>query len=89
MTEMKEQAVNLIRRIPDKNMTHVMAFLRNAETLDLQDNETENAQFPKKAGDNSPAFRRLMELRRPIPDLDEDRELAFWREGKYGYASSD
>ena len=38
---------------------------------------------PKQDAGNSPAFRLLMGLRRPIPDLDEAKELARWREEKY------
>ena len=39
----------------------------------------------KRAAGNSQAFRRLMELRRPISDLDEEKELAEWREEKFGH----
>lgn len=30
------------------------------------------------------AYERIMELRKPMPDLDYDKELASYREEKYG-----
>lgn len=41
MTEIKEQAISLIRRIPDKNMTYVMGFLKNMEALAEQEDSRE------------------------------------------------
>ena len=41
MTEIKEQAISLIRRIPDKNMTYVMGFLKNVEALAMQEDSRE------------------------------------------------
>ncbi len=45
----------------------------------------------KKRGENSEAFKRLQELvdsHPPMPDLDEEKELAEWREEKFGNAGA-
>ena len=41
MTEMKEQAVNLIRRIPDKDMTYVLSILKNVDAIAVQESSQE------------------------------------------------
>lgn len=48
--------------------------------------EKEKCAWQRTAVENSPAFNRLMELCRPIPDLHEKKELVSWREEKFGHA---
>ena len=75
--ELKKDAYSLLERIPAEKLIFLVEIMRGMDGLEA----------PKKVTENSPAFRRLMELRRPIPDLDEEKELAEWREEKFGYAN--
>ena len=79
ITALRKDAYALLGRIPDDKLVYVVEILKGIDGL----------ASPKRTSENSPAFRRLMELRRPIPDLNEEKELAFWRERKYGYEDTD
>ena len=48
MTEIKEQAISLIRRIPDKNMTYVLAILKNIEALTMQEANWEDPFYSEE-----------------------------------------
>lgn len=79
MTALRQDAHSLLDRVPDDKLAPLMEIMRGLEGLGPK----------KKRGENSEAFKRLMELRRPIPDLDEEKELAEWREEKFGNAGAD
>lgn len=79
MTALRKDAYSLLDRMPEDKLAFLVDIMKGVEGLTP----------PKQAAGNSPAFRRLMALRRPIPDLDEAKELAQWREEKFGHAGTD
>lgn len=79
MTALRRDAYSLLDRMPEDKLLFLVEIMKGIEGLTP----------PKKATENSPAFRRLMELRRPIPDLNEENELTQWREEKFGHAGVD
>ncbi len=79
MTSLRKDAYSLLDRMPEDKLLFLVQIMKGFDKLPP----------PKKSTGNSPAFLRLMELRRPIPDLDEEKELAQWREEKFGYAGTD
>lgn len=78
MTALREDAYRLLERMPEDKLYFLVDIMRGIDNL-----------VREKPTGNSPAFQRLMELRRPIPDLDEEKELASWREEKFGHARAD
>ena len=79
MTALRRDAYSLLDRVPEDKLAFLVEIMRGMDGLTP----------PGKAAGNSPAFHRLMALRRPIPDLDEEKELARWREEKFGHAGID
>ena len=79
MTALRKDAYSLLDRMPEDKLAFLVDIMKGVEGLTP----------PKQAAGNSPAFHRLMALRRPIPDLDEAKELAQWREEKFGHAGTD
>ena len=79
MTALREDAYAMLDRIPEDKLHFLIDIMRGIEGL-----------YPrKKNSENSQSFQKLMKLCRPIPDLDEDEELASWRKEKFGYADID
>lgn len=76
MTQMKERAVEMIRRMPDDNMLYVVNILQNLEAMSVnKDTDKEQAME---------AFQNLLKYRGRLPqDFDEDKELAEALEEKY------
>ena len=37
MTVIKEQVIELVRRMPDENMTYILGILKNVEALTIQE----------------------------------------------------
>ena len=60
------------------------AALSSEETVAELSRQEEN-----NTGRNSKAFLSLMKMRRPIHGIDDKKELAEWREEKYGNARTD
>ena len=79
IVSLRQDAHSLLDRVPDDKLPFLVEIMYGIEGLTPK----------KKRGENSEAFKRLMELRRPIPDLDEEKELAEWREEKFGNAGAD
>ncbi len=76
MTLMKEKAVEMIRRMPEDNMTYVINILQNLEAMSIDRNED------KKRARNALAEILSMEKRLP-DDFDPERELEEARAEKY------
>lgn len=76
MTLMKEKAVEMIRRMPDDNMTYVINILQNLEAMSIDRNED------KKRARNALAEILSMEKRLP-DDFDPEKELEEARAEKY------
>ena len=76
MTLMKEKAVEMIRRMPEDNMTYVINILQNLEAMSIDRNED------KKRARNALAEILSMEKRLPY-DFDPEKELEEARTEKY------
>lgn len=76
MTLMKEKAVEMIRRMPEDNMTYVINILQNLEAMSIDRNED------KKRSRNALAEILSMEKRLP-DDFDPEKELEEARAEKY------
>lgn len=79
MATIKEDAFALLNRIPEDKLYFLVEIMRGLDGLYSRE----------RASENSPAFQKLVKLCRPIPDLDEEKELASWREEKFGHAGVD
>ena len=73
---MKEKAVEMIRRMPEDNMTYVINILQNLEAMSIDRNED------KKRAQNALAEILSMEKRLP-DDFDLEKELEEARAEKY------
>ena len=96
VSEEKGKAIEIIMRIPDGSMAYVMGILKNIEALtSVPETQTDMKGLSHTAVDNMidsqrlAAFQRLEALIKPIQGLDEKKELAEWREEKFGYADPD
>ncbi len=76
MTLMKEKAVEMIRRMPEDNMTYVINILQNLEAMSIDRNED------KERAQNALAEILSMEKRLP-DDFDLKKELEEARAEKY------
>ena len=76
MTLMKEKAVEMIRRMPEDNMTYVINILQNLEAMSIDRNED------KERAQNALAEILSMEKRLP-DDFDPKKELEEARTEKY------
>ena len=76
MTPMKEKAVEMIRRMPEDNMTYVINILQNLEAMSIDRDED------KKKAQNALAEILSMEKRLP-DDFDLEKELEEARKEKY------
>lgn len=76
MTLMKEKAVEMIRRMPEDNMTYVINILQNLEAMSIDRDED------KKRAQNALAEILSMEKRLP-DDFDPEKELEEARKEKY------
>jgi hypothetical protein len=76
MTLMKEKAVEMIRRMPEDNMTYVINILQNLEAMSIDRNED------KERAQNALAEILSMEKRLP-DDFDPKKELEEARAEKY------
>lgn len=76
MTLMKEKAVEMIRRMPEDNMTYVINILQNLEAMSIDRNED------KERAQNALAEILSMEKRLP-DDFDPEKELREARAEKY------
>ena len=64
-----------MERVPEEKLMTLIRFMR-----DMKDDSARKLDLQERRA----AFERLEQLCRPIPDLDEEKELAEWREEKFG-----
>ena len=76
MTLMKEKAVEMIRRMPEDNMTYVINILQNLEAMSVDRSED------KKKAQNAIAEILIMEKRLP-DNFDPEKELEEARTEKF------
>ena len=76
MTALRQEAISIVESLPEEKILMLLNFLRGIGNDITEKNER---LAMKKA-----AFEELETLRRRIPDLDYDKELASYREEKFG-----
>lgn len=74
MTTLRQDAIRMVENMPENSLPYLMKILEGLEGLFPEENLDE-----KQA-----AFEELEKLRRPIPNLDEKKELEEYRKEKYG-----
>ena len=77
---LRQNAYSLLEKMPDEKLERLIRIMKEMGEEDI---------YKVDMAARQAAFDRLMELRRPIPDLDDKKELAEWREEKYGVACTD
>ena len=76
MTLMKEKAVEMIRRMPEDNMTYVLNILQNLEAMSIDRSED------KKRAQN--ALMEILSMEKRLPDdFAPEKELEEARTEKY------
>lgn len=76
MTLMKERAVEMIKRMPEDNMTYVINILQNLEAMSVDRDEDK-----RKA---KAALADILKMEKRLPDdFDPDKELMEARMEKY------
>lgn len=78
MSSLRQEALSIIESLPEEKISALMNFLRELSLTE------KNKRLTRKKA----AFEELETLRRKIPDLDYDKELAIYRDEKFGNAHS-
>ena len=71
----REAALTIFNRLTEKQLQGFIALFSFLEETPAADSDMEKRRA---------AFAELEKLRRPMPDLDEKKELAEYRKEKYG-----
>ncbi len=74
MTKIRQDAIKLLEQIPDDKIIFIIQIMQGMKGLYENDDKKRREE----------AFQRLERIRKKVPDLDYDRELAAYREEKYG-----
>lgn len=78
MTALRQEIISIVESLPDEKILTLINFLREI----TEPTEKTSRLLKKKA-----AFDELETLRRNIPDLDYEKELASYREERFGNAN--
>ncbi len=78
MTALRQEAISIVESLPEEKILTLINFLRGI----TEPAEKDNHLLKKKA-----AFDELETLRREISDLDYEKELATYREERFGNAN--
>ena len=81
MTSLQNDAINLVKMMPEDKLYFLIEIMQGIAGI-------YNADTTLKT-EKQKAFDELEKLRKRIPDLDEERELAEWREEKFEYEGVD
>ncbi len=73
MTKIRQDAIKLLEQIPDDKIIFIIQIMQGMKGLYENDDKKRREE----------AFQRLERIRKKVPDLDYDRELAAYREEKY------
>lgn len=76
MTSLRKDAFDLLNQIPEDKLIFVIQIMKGIEGLYAADNKSEKEK----------AFECLETMRKKVPSFDYDKELADYREEKYGNA---
>lgn len=78
ITQIRQDAIKLLEQIPEDKIIFIIQIMQGIKGLYTDDDMKEREE----------AFFHLEKMRRKVPDLDYDRELAVYREEKYGYTNT-
>lgn len=78
MTQVKEKAMELINELSDDKVVYIIQILQSLKGLYGQPETNITSDIDKEK-----AFETLENLRKKIPELDYDKELAESREERY------
>lgn len=81
MTTLRKDAIDLVEQIPEEKLYFVVELLRGVNGLFGDDNVDKAAK--------QDAFRELNNLRKKVPELDYNKELAEYREERYAATNID
>ncbi|MBR1646247.1 MAG: toxin-antitoxin system protein [Selenomonadaceae bacterium] len=78
MTPLRQEAFQLLASIPEESLFSVIQYLQ-AEKLSQLSRE-------QRIKEKKIALDELLQFSKPIPELDDEKELAQYREEKFGNA---
>lgn len=73
MTAIRKEAIELLQRVPEDKLGFIIQIIQGV-----------NGLYTDTNSERKEAFARLEQLRRKGTVTDDDAELAFYREEKYG-----
>lgn len=74
MTALRQEAISIVESLPEEKILTLINFLREM---------TEPTEKSRRLAMKKAALDELESLRREIPDLDYDKELAAYREERF------
>lgn len=80
MTPLRQEAFQLLKLTPEEDLFAVIRYLRS-KNLKQPSNK-------QRIATKRVALDELLQLCKPIPELDEKQKLAQYRQEKFGYASA-
>ncbi len=79
MTAIRQEAVNLLEQMPEDKLYYIVQIMQGVNGLYKSEPKSKKMK----------AFESLEKLRKPVPDLDYEKELQLHREAKYGFTGVD
>ena len=80
MTSLRKEAYQLLESMPEETLFSVIQFLQAEKLKQLSRNQ--------RLEEKRVALDELLQLCKPIPELDCEKELAQYRREKFGYANT-
>ena len=78
MTSVRQEAINLINKMPEEKLFAVMQILNGVNSL-LEDSKPSSTKLELA----EKSYQLLEKMRRKADDIDYDKELAEYRDKKY------
>lgn len=75
MTSLRQDAVNLINKIPEKKLFYLIQIIKGIDGL-FNNDELDSEGIEK-------SFTYIESMRREMPEIDYDKELKDYRENRY------
>ena len=79
MSPLRQEAIQLLEKVPEEKLFAVIQF--------MQAESDEQLAYRESRPKNRNALEELLKLCKPVPDLDYKKELAQYREEKFGNAN--
>lgn len=79
MSPLRQEAIQLLETVPEEKLSWLIQLMQreNAEQLAYKEHRQKNKN----------ALEELLKLCKPVPNLDYEKELAQYREEKFGNAN--